>query len=198
MAVLSRFGPAERLGLDEVRVHGQQFIGQTGTEPASCCASSFVESCCSLAQRRCCPFPNGFCRGTSQCLPWLPSHTVQIPALRKKALSWRPAQVFVDVTQEVDRRVAHGCAAARFHGHVWRNDAALTSDTHHRPQDLRVIERRSSSGDNNASGTLDGTTAWARPASELAACSAPQSPLHAVCWLLFRLVSSGPHTVRGR
>ncbi len=73
------------------------------------------------------------------------------------------AQVFVDVTQEVDRRVAHGCAARQFHGHVWRNAGALTSDTHHRPQDLRV-ERRSGSAADNASGTLDGFTAMSRGA----------------------------------
>ena len=71
----------------------------------------------------------------------------------------------MDVTQEVDRRIAHGCAAAGFHGHVWRNASALTSDTHHRPQDLRV-ERRSESADDDASGTL--------PASDSnASCSWP-------------------------
>ena len=60
----------------------------------------------------------------------------------------------MDVTQEVDRRLAHGCAAAGgFYGHVWRNGGALTSDTHHRPQDLRV-ERRPGSAD-GASGAPD-------------------------------------------
>ena len=53
----------------------------------------------------------------------------------------------MDVTEEVDRRIAHGCAAVPFHGHVWRNDGTtLTSDTAHRPQDLRVNRSAGSGG----------------------------------------------------
>ena len=56
--------------------------------------------------------------------------------------------MFVDVTQEVDRRVAHNCGPAPFHGHVWRNDGTtLKSDTAHRPQDLRVDRSAGSGGD---------------------------------------------------
>lgn len=47
-------------------------------------------------------------------------------------------QVFVDVTPEVQRRIAAGDRGGRWCGHVWDNADSLTSDTAGRPQDLRV------------------------------------------------------------
>lgn len=47
-------------------------------------------------------------------------------------------EVYVDVTEEVDRRIAHGVMDARWHGHLHSSMTRLTSDTKYRPQDLRV------------------------------------------------------------
>lgn len=47
-------------------------------------------------------------------------------------------QVFVDVTPEVDQRIAAGAKGGTFHGHLWDNAGGLMADSVHRPQDLRA------------------------------------------------------------
>ena len=56
----------------------------------------------------------------------------------------------MDVTKEVDRRLAAGAHDARWHGHLWENGGTLTADTAHRPQDLRVARRAGGSGNDGA------------------------------------------------
>lgn len=46
--------------------------------------------------------------------------------------------MFVDVTSEVDQRIAAGAKGGTFHGHLWDNADGLMADSVHRPQDLRA------------------------------------------------------------
>ena len=46
--------------------------------------------------------------------------------------------MFVDVTPEVERRIAAGVHDVAWHGHLWDNAEGLAADSVHRPQDLRA------------------------------------------------------------